>query len=164
MTTKGLGLSNLDTTLCYVIKFVNLWYSQCTSVSSTNKIDRQNITANLFDSGAMHHNPTTTTRFHFRYHAYMTTKGLGLGSAKVEVLPTKYMSKILIDSCVKYCSYIEAGGGKFTYSHMSLVLSFNPFRYGVEHLVTIVALCPLDIKQFVIFFISSNTGALLIMG
>ena len=41
---------------------------------------------------------------------------------------------------------------------MSLVLSFNPFRYGVEHLVTIVALCPLDIKQFVIFFISSNTG------
>ena len=41
----------------------------------------------------------------------MTTTGLGLGSAKVEVLPTKYMSKILIDSCVKYCSYIEAGGG-----------------------------------------------------
>lgn len=41
----------------------------------------------------------------------MTTKGLGLGSAKVEVLPTKYMSKILIDSCAKYCSYIEAGGG-----------------------------------------------------
>ena len=41
----------------------------------------------------------------------MTTKGLGLGSAKVEVLSTQYMSKILIDSCAKYCSYIEAGGG-----------------------------------------------------
>ena len=69
--------SNLDTTLCYVIKFVNLWYSQCTSVSSTNKIDRQNITANLFDSGAMHHNPTTTTRLniaailHTRINQYL---------------------------------------------------------------------------------------------
>ena len=57
--------------------------------------------------------------FHFRYHAYMTTKGLGLGSAKVEVLPTKYMSKILIDSCAKYCSYIEAVVGLWCIAPLS---------------------------------------------
>jgi hypothetical protein len=51
----------------------------------------------------------------------MTTKGLGLGSAKVKVLPTKYMSKILIDSCAKYYNYIEVGGGCGILVHSAIV-------------------------------------------
>jgi len=35
-----------------------------------------------------------THNLSFRYHADMTTKGLGLGSAKVEVLRIRYIKRV----------------------------------------------------------------------